>query len=576
MHPADQGSAIAAADMVKSLAKPGLEMHDPVELPLGALARYPGAAALVGDDGAMTLLGGSATALIDQLHDTGHWAEIEAAACGVRAEGEATILLVGLADPDSLVEASLLPTMRRGAVLLLLRRLDFENALRRSLIESRQRYKDLVEIASDFIWETDRDGRFSFISPHGALDWSARAMIGRPVGDFLAAERGPSDLPIVFRAREPVQDDIWFRRGNGGTECVAVTAVPLVDAQGEWRGARGLCRTVTDQRRRERGAAEAQLHDRLVAHLARTIAVEIDPERALAAAVSATGLAVSASGAVVFRSETTRDFVRVAHWGALAGPAMHVKLRGIVESGVFELADAAHFVIGCAVRHRGLSNGALLLWRERERGAFTAEDCTVLTAVVDPLGAAIAQLIDHERTLALSRTDHLTGLPNRRGFFAEAARRASRLVRTPGPACIVYVDLDNFKLVNDRHGHQAGDAALIKLAHILQEGSRSGDLIARLGGDEFVMWLNGVDAATAETRAVALLEACRALAHLSGDPKRPLGVSLGIALYDGTQPETPEQILARADAAMYRAKQEGKGGFVVADPPDQELAGGAG
>jgi diguanylate cyclase (GGDEF)-like protein len=90
-------------------------------------------------------------------------------------------------------------------------------------------------------------------------------------------------------------------------------------------------------------------------------------------------------------------------------------------------------------------------------------------------------------------------------------------------------------------------------------------VIARLGGDEFVLWLDGVGEGAAAGRAKMLIAACRPLAALSGDEARPLGVSLGLAVYDPARPETPDSLLARADGAMYRVKQRGKGSFAVAD-----------
>src|SRR5207244_12662925 len=98
----------------------------------------------------------------------------------------------------------------------------------------------------------------------------------------------------------------------------------------------------------------------------------------------------------------------------------------------------------------------------------------------------------------------------------------ARLAHAARAACLVYVDLDNFKLVNDTQGHKAGDAALVALCRILRESSRPGDVVARLGGDEFVLWLDGVGEGAAECRSGTLIRACRPLAAASGDEARPL------------------------------------------------------
>jgi diguanylate cyclase (GGDEF)-like protein len=551
--------------MLRTVPDTRLDRRTVLELPLAAMAEYPGTVVVIDRQGASWPAGGR-LALTEMLHANGHWHEVAAAAARVIASGYATVIV--LADGgDDPVEVTLLP-LHQAQALALLRPLDFEKALRRSLIESRQRYKELVEIASDFTWETDAEGRFSFISPRGALDWSANELVGRPVAEFLAGGAGTAEIPPVFRARAACEDgDVWFRRADGASDCLAIAAVPRIDAAGSWLGARGLGRRVTEQWQRDRDAAHGHLRDRLVTHLARTIGDEIDPLHALAAAASATGLALSASGAAIYRRNDADELVAVAQWGAEPEADVPVAARRAL---IGESGDDDRHVIACATRFHGASNGAAVLWRERDLGAFPAEDAAILDAAADTFGVAIALLVRHEMTVALARTDPLTGLLNRRGFFEEVTRRIARLARGGQPACLIYVDLDNFKLVNDTYGHEAGDAALVALCRTLRESSRPGDVVARLGGDEFALWLDGIGDETAARRAVAIGEACRPLAGLSGNPARPLGVSLGLAVYDPARPETPEALLARADAAMYRVKQHGKGSFAIADRADDQ------
>jgi diguanylate cyclase (GGDEF)-like protein len=522
--------------MLKIVPDTRLDRRTVLELPLSAMAEYPGTVVMMDRQGTCWPAGGRLPA-VELLRANGYWQEVEAASARAIASGYATVVV--LADcGDDPVEVTVLP-LHGGRALALLRPLDFEKALRRSLIDSRQRYKQLIEIVSDFTWEVDAQARFSFISPSGALDWAASEVVGRPVTEFLPGGVETCEIPPVFRARSACEDgDVWFRRADGTSDCLAVAAVPLVDAAGVWLGARGLCRRVTEQWQRDRDAAHGHLRDRLVTHLARTIGDEIDPLHALAAAASAVGLALSASGAAIYRSNGVDDPVAVAQWGIEpAGDALAAARREPADPGARVGADG--HVISCATRFHGASNGIAILWREPDLGPFTAEDGTILDAVADALGVAIALLARHETTVALARTDPLTGLLNRRGFSEEVARRMARLAHEAQPACLVYIDLDNFKLVNDTYGHERGDEALVALCRILREGSRAGDVIARLGGDEFVLWLDGVGAASAARRAATLIAACQPLAGLSGDPARPLGVSLGVAVYDPSRRETP-------------------------------------
>jgi len=174
---------------------------------------------------------------------------------------------------------------------------------------------------------------------------------------------------------------------------------------------------------------------------------------------------------------------------------------------------------------------------------------------------------NHERIVALSRTDSMTGLLNRRAFFEEELpRRASRLERSRESAALFYVDMDNFKLVNDTHGHQIGDDAIMFLRDMLIDFSRPGDVIARLGGDEFAMWLDGISSEVAEVRAISLIKQSQPMLQFSGDDDHPLGISVGIAVYEPDTHESIDDLLARADAAMYAIKNAGKGGFHMAPP----------
>jgi diguanylate cyclase (GGDEF)-like protein len=172
----------------------------------------------------------------------------------------------------------------------------------------------------------------------------------------------------------------------------------------------------------------------------------------------------------------------------------------------------------------------------------------------------------HDTLRRLSRTDALTGLLNRRAFFEEVRARIERQGGRARSGALIYVDLDNFKLVNDRFGHQQGDAALRTVAAILSGSARAGDLVARLGGDEFALWLTGSDGDGATAKARKLLERAAELAEFSGDAEHRLGFSIGIAPQAAGAGEPIEALVARADAAMYRAKQNGKGGYALIAP----------
>ena len=148
--------------------------------------------------------------------------------------------------------------------------------------------------------------------------------------------------------------------------------------------------------------------------------------------------------------------------------------------------------------------------------------------------------------------DQLTGLLNRRGFLRDFERALSYARRYGAQAALLLLDLDGFKQINDRHGHEAGDAALREVAARLRGNLRASDGIGRLGGDEFAILLWQVDEATARTKACSLEAVLSATRLHHGGAELALAGSIGATALlpdDGV-----ETALARADAAMYRRK----------------------
>ena len=137
----------------------------------------------------------------------------------------------------------------------------------------------------------------------------------------------------------------------------------------------------------------------------------------------------------------------------------------------------------------------------------------------------------------------------------------------------MHIDLDNFKQVNDVHGHRRGDEALCALATLLSGDSRIGDITARLGGDEFALWPEEADEAAAVAKAKALLTAASDLRRFSGSTDKPLGISIGIAVTNPEGQETFTDFVPRADQAMYAAKRDRKGSYalVAAAPTSASL-----
>jgi diguanylate cyclase (GGDEF)-like protein len=178
-----------------------------------------------------------------------------------------------------------------------------------------------------------------------------------------------------------------------------------------------------------------------------------------------------------------------------------------------------------------------------------------LAAEVDALAAQLA--VSHVRISELEARvdiDPLTDVLNRRGFERELKRSLAYVKRYGTSVTLIFIDLDGFKPVNDRHGHAAGDAVLKAVAATLTGRVRASDIVARIGGDEFAVLLWNVNGPDAAAKAAALEAAVYATPVRFGDAALVVGASAGLALLGAL--DDPAEILARADAAMYARKAE--------------------
>jgi diguanylate cyclase (GGDEF)-like protein len=166
--------------------------------------------------------------------------------------------------------------------------------------------------------------------------------------------------------------------------------------------------------------------------------------------------------------------------------------------------------------------------------------------------SVLRRSLEHERELA--RTDELTGATNRRSFFEAAQSEINRARRHRHPFTVAYIDIDNFKELNDRSGHAAGDTVLREVTREIKLNVREIDMVARLGGDEFVVLLPETD----ETAARVVVNRVRAnLSTLVARRGWSITFSVGVVTWT-TPPRTVDTMIRQADDAMYEVKSTGK------------------
>src|SRR5688500_16363999 len=214
----------------------------------------------------------------------------------------------------------------------------------------------------------------------------------------------------------------------------------------------------------------------------------------------------------------------------------------------------------------GENMGVFLLRRTLETPTFDTSDVEFASAVVKSAVAAIQRAhaietarADNHRLEALAQTDPLTQLVNRRALTVRLVTEMERVRRYNAPLAMLLLDLDHFKLINDTYGHLAGDDVLFSVATLLQRAVRAVDTVARYGGEEFVIVLPE----TGKQGALAFAERVREKlsSHrftISGRDEIHITGSIGVATYPAQGLESVEDLFRAADAALYRAKGNGR------------------
>jgi diguanylate cyclase (GGDEF)-like protein/PAS domain S-box-containing protein len=353
--------------------------------------------------------------------------------------------------------------------------------------------------------------------------YSRAELVGRPVQTLWperVRERYTRNMRLYFATENPLRFSVeaWGLRRDG-TEfvgemswgIVTTSAGPLLLAIG---------RDITERR-----DAEGRQH--AAAGLA---------ERALAGA-DAASLATEAVEMLCTRLPIVGAEVRLAGGSALAGNGAAPEPGGLM--------------LSIGLGHE------LLIAPERQ---LADHELSLVRAVAHTLTTALARLHGEERVRHEAVHDPLTGLANRTLLQDRLQHALGKSERVGTETAVLFIDVDNFKDVNDRYGHVAGDAVLMELGRRLRTAIRPGDTIARFGGDEFVAVCEDVDRQSVVLVAERILEAIR-MPITTGAAEHWMSASIGIAL-GGSEPEV---LLDHADVAAYRAKSAGRGRIEVFD-----------
>jgi diguanylate cyclase (GGDEF)-like protein len=230
----------------------------------------------------------------------------------------------------------------------------------------------------------------------------------------------------------------------------------------------------------------------------------------------------------------------------------------------------------------GADDGRWLVCAPRSAQPYDRADRRALAALATIVEESLVRMRMATEMAALATSDPLTGLANRTVFRQRTASALEH--RRPGThVAVLFCDLDNFKPVNDRFGHEGGDAVLLTMANRLTRCVRDGDTVARLGGDEFALLLQNIEEPSEALRVAERVVAAAREPIQVGGRSTPIGVSVGVAIDHApsktskepkrAKPLTPDSaaatastLLGNADLAMYQAKAKGKSGFQLFAP----------
>ena len=508
------------------------------ELALAVLAALPEMSVLVFDAELRHVLSGG-TALVPE-HVVKRWAP----ACRAALGGGRTRFEYDSEDGQFTYDVDVGPIEAGGEVvggLVITRDVTERRRAQRDLATSEREYRALAEHAGDVVTRTDEHAIYTYVSPSSLRVYGRppEEMVGRSVLEFMH----PDDHDVQQRTRDALRDgtaeqtaERRMRRADGGWVWVESRLQALRDGEGRFAGVQTSSRDISDRR---------------AADTARALA---DEQFRTAFENAPIGMAlVGTDGSWLRINEAMCSILGYSPEELLARTFQDITHPDDLDADVALVEGVlAGIQPGYRLEKRYLRPDGSIVWA-------SLSVSLVRDASGEPLHfvSQVEDITERKRLEAeltrLATHDDLTGLHNRRHFERELARELKLTRRHGGTAAVLLLDLDDFKAINDTHGHAGGDALLRHVAEVLRGRLRETDVIARFGGDEFAILLRHTPVESAERVAVLLREELDRRPAFIGGATITVRASVGVAAVDAAL--EAGETLHHADQEMYRDKR---------------------
>ena len=451
-----------------------------------------------------------------------------------------------------------------------------------ALQDSEERFRNLTESTPDWIWEVDRHGVFTYVSPqiHKLLGFGVMEVIGTALLQYLDPDETQRVSEILGAALAEQKQFMAFEckalHKGGQAVVLEISGVPFLDPAGRIAGYRGTGRDISSRKRQESLLAgekrilEMLAHEEPLPDILDALAgiyelvypkgrfasiSTYDPGRKLLYMGGAPGLPDSFKHKLDLLAADWR--LPDSSWETLIPIAVDPRFSSVREE-VARYGLQSRWALPILSAKGGVL-GEIAIY-SRDLAAPTSADREILDRIARLGGVAVEKFHDRRLLSIMAYHDTLTGLPNRALLQDRLRQALIEAERHEQLVALMFLDLDRFKNINDTLGHDKGDLLLKAIAQRLREAVRAGDTVSRPGGDEFIIVLAGIDHVDSASRVAQKIMESFSRPFAVENRELFVSCSIGITLYPFDDRDM-ETLFRNADAAMYHAKDEGRNNF---------------